>query len=592
MSLLRMLPFLLAAGSALASGAQGQTVSIDDWRVQDGDNPAWARPDLDDSYWAATSFPLIPSYEASSNEWHWYRATARIPEQLQGQALAIGMPGLEDEYEVYLDGVLVGQFGRLDPTPWGLYPRHVALPVPRGVIRGPVVHIAIRRFKGPWGVQLQVFSLGGTTRVRHLPRIGLADAVEAQEKLDKVDGAIEMLPADFTAILFLFAAAIALVLYSVQRRRPEYLWLCLFCLASSVPRFLGVLICWSPVLGGHSWQAALVETAGITDVPLSAIFLAVLCRRFRGVLLGGAVVAFAIVVAFGYGMWAGAGYEVPLIYAYTYLPPVFELVAVVGLLLDRNQSSLAIGIVLLLQSFVTVWSNTRILWLHDPASLTIGPFILDARNLGNVVFIFAVLIVLYYSYREEQAKQLGLEQEMMAAREVQQYLIPDHLPSTPGFEIDSQYLPAREVGGDFFQVLPNAEDGSLLIVVGDVAGHGLQAGMLATLIVGAIRVAAGFTADPGKILALLNERMQGRGLVTCVALRIERDGKASLANAGHLPPYLNGDEMQMEGALPLGAIAGIEFPLMHFQLRASDTLMLMSDGIVEAQDAEGRLFGF
>jgi serine phosphatase RsbU (regulator of sigma subunit) len=116
--------------------------------------------------------------------------------------------------------------------------------------------------------------------------------------------------------------------------------------------------------------------------------------------------------------------------------------------------------------------------------------------------------------------------------------------------------------------------------------------MLATLVVGAIRVAASFTADPGKILALLNERMQGRGLVTCLALRIERDGKASLANAGHLPPYLNGNEMQMEGALPLGAVAGIEFSLMDFQLGAGDTLMLMSDGVVESQDAEGRLFGF
>jgi len=65
-----------------------------------------------------------------------------------------------------------------------------------------------------------------------------------------------------------------------------------------------------------------------------------------------------------------------------------------------------------------------------------------------------------------------------------------------------------------------------------------------------------------------------------------------LANAGHLPPYLNGNEMQMEGALPLGAVAGTEFPLLHFQLGAGDTLMLMSDGVVEAQDAEGKLFGF
>jgi serine phosphatase RsbU (regulator of sigma subunit) len=116
--------------------------------------------------------------------------------------------------------------------------------------------------------------------------------------------------------------------------------------------------------------------------------------------------------------------------------------------------------------------------------------------------------------------------------------------------------------------------------------------MLATLIVGAIRTAAEFTTEPGSILALLNKRMQRRGLATCLALRVEKDGNAALANAGHLPPYLNGQELAMEGALPLGAIAGIDFPVQHFKLSEGDELMLMTDGVAEAQDAEGHLFGF
>ena len=182
--------------------------------------------------------------------------------------------------------------------------------------------------------------------------------------------------------------------------------------------------------------------------------------------------------------------------------------------------------------------------------------------------------------------------EVQAARGVQQFLIPEHLPPTPGLVIESVYRPAREVGGDFFQVLPDSSDNSVLIVVGDVAGHGMESGMLATLIVGAIRTAAEFTTDPGTILAVLNKRMQGRGLATCLALRVERDGSATLANAGHLPPHLNGQELEMEGALPLGAIPGIEFPVLHFKLAEGDTLMLMTDGVAEAQDAEGHLFGF
>ena len=229
---------------------------------------------------------------------------------------------------------------------------------------------------------------------------------------------------------------------------------------------------------------------------------------------------------------------------------------------------------------------------NAPFSPIAWPFPIQQTRAADFLFLLAVLGILIERFTRTRSQEESYAREFADAREVQQYLIPAHLPATPGFAIESQYLPAREVGGDFFQILPDAKDGSVLVVVGDVAGKGLQAGMLATLIVGAVRVAAGFTADPGKILALLNERLQGRGLVTCLALQIDADGTATLANAGHLPPYLNGKEMEMEGALPLGAIAGIEFPVMKFRLDAADTLMLLSDGVVEAQDAEGKLFGF
>ena len=96
------------------------------------------------------------------------------------------------------------------------------------------------------------------------------------------------------------------------------------------------------------------------------------------------------------------------------------------------------------------------------------------------------------------------------------------------------------------------------------------------------------------VLQALNQRLMGRGdaRATCVALRITKDGNATLANAGHLPPYRNGEPMAMEGALPLGMIEGAEFSVMHFQLKDGDRLVLMSDGIVEATDTKGNLFGF
>jgi serine phosphatase RsbU (regulator of sigma subunit) len=187
-----------------------------------------------------------------------------------------------------------------------------------------------------------------------------------------------------------------------------------------------------------------------------------------------------------------------------------------------------------------------------------------------------------------------MEQDVKQAQEVQQVLIPEELPHIAGLTIESEYRPAREVGGDFFQILPHATDGSVLIVVGDVTGKGLQAGMLVALIVGAIRAEAAHSNDPLTALNALNQRLCGRGEAhaTGLALRVAADGVVTLANAGHLPPYLNGKELPMEGALPLGMTPTAKFSLMHFQLAPGDTLLLMSDGVVEAQDRDGQLFGF
>ena len=128
--------------------------------------------------------------------------------------------------------------------------------------------------------------------------------------------------------------------------------------------------------------------------------------------------------------------------------------------------------------------------------------------------------------------------------------------------------------------------------MGDVTGKGLQTGMLVALIVGSIRTTVQQDTDPMRILRLVNDQLCERehASATCLILRIAPDGVVELANAGHIPPYLNGTEM--EGALPLGIIAGMEFPVMSFKLEQGDALVLMSDGIAEAQDAHGRLFGF
>jgi serine phosphatase RsbU (regulator of sigma subunit) len=138
------------------------------------------------------------------------------------------------------------------------------------------------------------------------------------------------------------------------------------------------------------------------------------------------------------------------------------------------------------------------------------------------------------------------------------------------------------------------DDGSVLAVIGDVSGKGLKAAMLVSLIVGTIRNQAETNCDPLCLLQSLNRRLIGRGnaQATCLVLRVAPDGEVTLANAGHLPPYLNGEEIAIEGALPLGIMADAEFSVMQFLLQPGDRLMLLTDGIVEAQNEKRELFGF
>jgi serine phosphatase RsbU (regulator of sigma subunit) len=219
---------------------------------------------------------------------------------------------------------------------------------------------------------------------------------------------------------------------------------------------------------------------------------------------------------------------------------------------------------------------------------------ITTRQVANLLLVVVLAALLLRRLVLSIRRQRQLALDVKQAQEVQQVILPEARLALPGLTIESEYRPAREVGGDFFQIIPHKTDGSLLIVAGDVTGKGLKAGMLVALLVGAIRSIAQFDPDPTLMLWSLNQRLMGRNdaQATCLALRIASDGAATLANAGHIAPYLNGEPIAMEGALPLGMMESAEVSLMHFQLKPDDKLVLMSDGIAEATDAEGHLFGF
>jgi serine phosphatase RsbU (regulator of sigma subunit) len=174
------------------------------------------------------------------------------------------------------------------------------------------------------------------------------------------------------------------------------------------------------------------------------------------------------------------------------------------------------------------------------------------------------------------------------------------LDQCPGFKVECVYEPADEVGGDFFQQIGDGR-GGMSIVIGDVSGKGLPAAMLVSVLVGAIRAEAAHGADPVAMLTSLNQRMMGRsrgGFTTCLVAHLTAGGKLTMANAGHLPPYLNGLEIAVPGALPLGVVAHAEYECATVQLVPGDRLTFVSDGVVEAQSQSrsksrsSELFGF
>jgi hypothetical protein len=586
-----ILAIVLLLGCAAIAPAQTEVVSITNWHMHAGDDPAWAQPRLDDSAWEPTSFPSMTFADSATTGWHWYRATFSIPETLRGRPASIGIGPLDDVYEVYVEGVPVGRFGSFTPSPHGIYPRHLAFPIPPALLNGnaAVGHIAIRRWRGAWSVKLLDFTAAGTVALPHPPQFGPSDAIFAREQRDLSWGAIQVLPANLTCVLFLFAAAISVVLFSVQKRRAEYFWLALFCLVRGVPHLLGDLTSTSQAIDSRSWGPVLIYLATTSANVWSNLFLAALCPRFRKILIAGAVSSGIIALLLAVGLAVDAGYENPVLYMMSVVPLAFQMVAVWGLLRDREQGSLTIGVSLFLSSAIVLWDSNRI-FFHHSTGLAIGPFLVDYRDAAGVAFIFVVLVVLYFRYSREQVRQTALEQNMAAARQMQEQLLGQDIEDTPGFFVEVLYRPAQEVGGDFYRTVP-LKDGSLLVVIGDVSGKGLDAAMLVAAILGSL--ANEVERSPASLLEYLNHAVMGRtggGFITVSCARFSPDGRVTLANAGHIVPWLAGQEVPVESGLPLGIVAGATYS--ETVIESSGVFVFLTDGVVEARNESGELLGF
>lgn len=197
--------------------------------------------------------------------------------------------------------------------------------------------------------------------------------------------------------------------------------------------------------------------------------------------------------------------------------------------------------------------------------------------------------------REERAR---IEQEMSSAHYIQKALLPRDAPSIQGWQIETYYRPAREVGGDLYDFL-TLPDGRLGIVIGDVTGKGMPAALIMATTCAMIRVATQNATSPGEVLSLVNNMLQvyipPTMFATCFyAILDPATGCLKFANAGHDIPYLRRDgkiiELRATG-MPLGLMPDQSYPELEQTIDPNDSILFSTDGLVEAHDAEREMFG-
>src|ERR671910_1445202 len=200
---------------------------------------------------------------------------------------------------------------------------------------------------------------------------------------------------------------------------------------------------------------------------------------------------------------------------------------------------------------------------------------------------------------QEVRKRQRVEQELRVARSIQQASLPKEVPMLKGWQIAPYYQPAREVGGDFydFHLLP---EGRVGLVVGDATGKGVPAALVMSTTCGMLRLAAQSHTSPSQMLQGVNEvlfpNIPTNMFVTCFYAILEpNSGRLSYANAGHDLPYLhrngNAEELRARG-MPLGLMPGMRYEEKEIVLEGGEGVLFYSDGLVEAHDPKGEMFGF
>jgi hypothetical protein len=592
---LSWLVFLILAAPPAAHSQQSEIIPLPDaaWQFHAGDDPHCASVSGSGCTLQSSDNPLEPR--------EWQRSVVNLPNSLRSpQQLGLLMGGESSLYEVFVNGHLIGSNGSIETTQ-GPYISRAIFSFPSSLAQNGSIVVSIHATN-------LAYNLAATLKPSFAPAVGPLEPIRARF----TENTARHLRAQWQHYLcFLLVFCIGLfflLLYILDRGLPENLWLALLLCGTSSIRFLEFGSFVDMGLGLLPANLLYCFVSSLLGVAAIQFSFCLIKRRawpfFRLVQFAAALdlISLLAYLPFSYGTQA------TLHHMLLFIDPVINVINIFSSLSFLVPTQFCfrnplpemrwIGAALLFLCFEDTnrqlghLVNEGVLHIGTvPQHIPVGNLDFDLRAMAYLLFSLVMLIAMTVRFRRLQSRNQQVELDMEAARTVQRLLIPSQAPETPGFTIQSVYLPAQEVGGDFFHVSP-AHDGSVLLVVGDVSGKGLSAALSVSVIIGALRSTP--MRDPAQVLGQLNQAVYGfiSAFATCCVALLTRDGQLTLANAGHLSPYRNGVELSLTGSLPLGVAQDVTYTSEHFSLDPGDHLTFVSDGEVESTGRKGELFGF
>ncbi|HSY03411.1 MAG TPA: SpoIIE family protein phosphatase [Acidobacteriaceae bacterium] len=628
-SLFSVLLVSLASFSLLlcaASGLHAQTFNLQTgrepvasldglWRFHTGDNPAWADPNFDDSQW-----PLLRSDKAWSEQGYenyggfaWYRFTVVVPDGSKDWSLYLGP--METGYQLFVDGRPAGSFGPiLSSLNYAVSSRVFALS-PAAASGARTFHIAIRTWHLPvWaGYVPGGFGYFGSSYFGDSRLIAQRAATDRSLQWNRFVNQYAY------AVLGTLVGLVVLVLFFIRREEREYLWFALLLLANAIDIGLDISRQLALIpLPVFDFIDGLVQSAALFT---ALAFFSVVLRAPRSrtwwvvavLLFLNPLTVFLYVFNISSVGIVSVGIAT-LLATLSVLPAtVWILATLLKRALQRDRDALILLVpTLLWQGFFFIGDILLITWQFGwqrwtaqwTFPLLTKPFVLMPGPAVGTIFIFALLLFLIRRFSLARQEETRLATELASAHSIQRTLVPPISASFSGYDLNGLSLPSEKVGGDLVDVvlLPNR---SVLAYVADVSGHGLQAGILMGMVKTAVRtILLESSDDPARLLANLCDRLnralptvkESHMYATLSAICLAPDGRIEYTLAGHPSIlYYQASSRTVEALgsnqLPVGLLPVDAYISHSLQIEQGDLLAIVTDGILEAANAQEEEFG-